>query len=405
MAWAAGNFTRANGITGWVDDANNNIGIEATRHDTQDNDFATGIDNCLNKTGQNSMTGDLNVGGNKVVNTTQIGIGTSSPTTAVHVQSGNQRFFQSGTSSVAAFAASGTAVNLDLVAGQTAYNNNGAAIRLQCSGATDDGAILFSTNLGGTGPGERVRIANTGFVGIGNNGPTVLVDAARNANDTLTRIRLHNANAGSSASTHLDLGNDQNASGSGLFINSSTNTANGGVNCLHLHNGVGPISARVSGSEKIRLDTNNDVILRNGQLFFDTILSSGAGSHFVKWNSTTGLVTYDSSSALIKEQVVDCPYGLNAVAAMQPRKYYRKDDKRHEVGFIADELIAVAPELVSVGAKSLVTGDAADTEQVPVSVSYEKLTAILCKAIQELSAKVEALEAQVQTLQPDTVLG
>lgn len=403
MAWAGGNFTRANPT--WVTDANNSIGIEASRHDAQDNDFTTGIDNCLNKTGQNSMTGDLNVGGNKVVNTTQIGIGTSSPTTAVHVQSGNQRFFQSGTSSVAAFAASGTAVNLDLVAGQTAYNNNGAAIRLQCSGASDDGAILFSTNLGGTGSAERVRIANTGYVGIGNTSPAVLVDAARNANDTLTRIRLHNANAGSSVSTHLDLGNDQNSSGSGLFINSSTNTANGGVNCLHLHNGVGPISARIGGTEKIRLDTNNDIILRSGQLYFDSVLSSGAGSHFVKWNSTTGLVTYDSSSALIKEQVVDCPYGLAAVSAMRPRKYYRKDDKRHEVGFIADELITVAPELVSVGAKSLVTGDAADTEQVPVSVSYEKLTAILCKAVQELSAKVTALEAQVQTLQPDTVLG
>lgn len=405
MAWNAGNFTRANGSTEWQDDANLGVGIEPGMHDAQDNDLATGIDQCLNKAGQNAMTGNLNVGSNYVVNATRIGVGTSSPTTAVHVQSGNQRFFQSGTSSVAAFAASGTAVNLDLVAGQTVYNNNGAAIRLQCSGASDDGAILFSTNLGGTGSAERMRVANTGYIGIGNTSPAVLVDAARNANDTLTRIRLHNANAGSSASTHLDLGNDQNASGSGLFINSSTNTANGGVNCLHLHNGVGPISARVSGSEKIRLATNNDVILRNGQLYFDSILSSGAGSHFVKWNSTTGLITYDSSSALIKEQVVDCPYGLDAVAAMQPRKYYRKDDKRHEVGFIADELIAVAPELVSVGAKSLVTGDAADTEQVPVSVSYEKLTAILCKAIQELSAKVEALEAQVATLQPEVSVG
>jgi hypothetical protein len=66
MAWSGGNFTRANPT--WATDASLGIGIEAGRHDAQDNDFTTGIDQCLNKTGQNSMTGDLNLGGYKAVN-------------------------------------------------------------------------------------------------------------------------------------------------------------------------------------------------------------------------------------------------------------------------------------------------------------------------------------------------
>lgn len=66
MAWSGGNFTRANPT--WATDAGLGIGIEAGRHDAQDNDFTTGIDQCLNKTGQNSMTGDLNLGGYRAVN-------------------------------------------------------------------------------------------------------------------------------------------------------------------------------------------------------------------------------------------------------------------------------------------------------------------------------------------------
>ena len=66
MAWSGGNFTRANPT--WATDASLGIGIEAGRHDAQDNDFTTGIDQCLNKTGQNSMTGDLNLGGYRPTN-------------------------------------------------------------------------------------------------------------------------------------------------------------------------------------------------------------------------------------------------------------------------------------------------------------------------------------------------
>jgi hypothetical protein len=68
MAWAGGTFTRANGANEWVTDYNNGVGIEPARHDTQDNDLATGINQCLNKDGSNSMTGNLNLNNNKLTN-------------------------------------------------------------------------------------------------------------------------------------------------------------------------------------------------------------------------------------------------------------------------------------------------------------------------------------------------
>jgi hypothetical protein len=68
MPWSGGTFTRANGDTGWASDAGLGIGIEAGRHDNQDNDFKNGINECLNKTGQNAMAGTLSMGTNKISN-------------------------------------------------------------------------------------------------------------------------------------------------------------------------------------------------------------------------------------------------------------------------------------------------------------------------------------------------
>jgi len=66
MGWSGGTYTKGNaGSGGWVGDAGLGIGIEASRHDTQDNDFATGINNCLTKDGQNTPTANLGMGGYK----------------------------------------------------------------------------------------------------------------------------------------------------------------------------------------------------------------------------------------------------------------------------------------------------------------------------------------------------
>jgi len=66
MGWSGGTYTKGNaGSGGWVGDASLGIAIEASRHDTQDNDFATGINNCLTKDGQNTPTANLGMGGYK----------------------------------------------------------------------------------------------------------------------------------------------------------------------------------------------------------------------------------------------------------------------------------------------------------------------------------------------------
>ncbi len=66
--WSGGVFSRANGSSEWQDNQAGGIGIVSALHDAQDNDLATGINNCLTKDGQNTATANLPMGGYKHTN-------------------------------------------------------------------------------------------------------------------------------------------------------------------------------------------------------------------------------------------------------------------------------------------------------------------------------------------------
>lgn len=70
MSWSGGTYTRTNGTysgaTVWASDKAAAVNIVASRHDTHDQDLATGINSCLNKDGQNSPTTNISWGGFKI---------------------------------------------------------------------------------------------------------------------------------------------------------------------------------------------------------------------------------------------------------------------------------------------------------------------------------------------------
>ena len=73
MGWDGnGTFTRTNGTNSgsntWAQDKADGIKVTAARFDTHDQDLATGINACLAKNGENAMTGDLDMGGNTLIN-------------------------------------------------------------------------------------------------------------------------------------------------------------------------------------------------------------------------------------------------------------------------------------------------------------------------------------------------
>jgi hypothetical protein len=164
-----------------------------------------------------------------------------------------------------------------------------------------------------------------------------------------------------------------------------------------------------SPTERMRIHSTGTITTRSGLNIGDstmadggsylilngTIIGSGAGTYPLKWDNTNGRVTYDTSSRLLKTDIEDCCYGIETIKQLKPRKYFRTDDQRNEVGFIADEVIDLLPEFVPVGPKFIITKNEEDTENIPLGVNYEKLTAVLTKALQEAIAKIEVLEQRL----------
>jgi hypothetical protein len=191
------------------------------------------------------------------------------------------------------------------------------------------------------------------------------------------------------------------------FGDTSSNTS-GRVSYDHFNNSM---RFDTAGTERLRVRSDGSVCLGKGISLGDgdrdvtasifiggTVIASGAGNSTLKYSTSSGLVTYDTSSRLVKENIEDCPYGAAEIKLLKPRKYFRTDDQREEIGFVADELVTVLPEFVPIGPKSVITKNEEDTEDIPLGVNYEKLTAVLTKALQEAIGRIETLEAEVAAL-------
>jgi hypothetical protein len=145
MAWAGGQFTRANGATEWRDDANLGTGIEPGLHDAQDNDLADGINQCINKDGSNAFTGNANLGGFKATNIAAATLRTDAPQVA-QVQDGD--FIWLGTTSGTATAqtASASPALAAYKAGQKFRMKIGAGL-----GSTTAAGALHTLNINSLG--------------------------------------------------------------------------------------------------------------------------------------------------------------------------------------------------------------------------------------------------------------
>ena len=139
----------------------------------------------------------------------------------------------------------------------------------------------------------------------------------------------------------------------------------------------------------------------NSVINIDGVYSSGTQNLIIfskNGGTTTGTITYNGTNVLyngtsdqrLKENIVDAPNALSSINAIKVRSFDWKSDGSHsEYGYIAQELLEVAPEAVHVPA---------DPEEM-MGVDFGKLTPRLVKAIQELSAQNQALEARLAKLE------
>lgn len=237
---------------------------------------------------------------------------------------------------------------------------------------------------------------------------------------------------------------------SGLVLNNSSDPNNAAQLYLQAYSsyvgifsditGTGtyqPMSFNTGGAERMRIDTSGNLLVGttsqiNGQgkfvisvsgnwaqaiqvadTFTQGILTtntSGTGTYNAMGfynNGTTfsfcgGITVSGSSTSFntssdyrLKENITPLTAGLATIGALKPVNYDWVCDKSRGEGFIAHELAEVIPLAVT-GEKDAVNEDGSIK---PQGVDYSKIVVHLVAAIQELSAKNDALEARLAALE------
>jgi hypothetical protein len=120
----------------------------------------------------------------------------------------------------------------------------------------------------------------------------------------------------------------------------------------------------------------------SGTAYFTNFVYNGTAVGSITGTSTT--TTYATSSDVrLKENITDADDAASLIDAIQVRKFDWKADGSHQrYGFVAQELVEVAPEAVS---------QPTDPDEM-MGVDYSKLVPMLVKEIQSLRARVAQLE-------------
>jgi len=406
MAWSGGTYTKGNnGTGGWAGDASLGIGIEASRHDTQDNDFAAGINNCLAKDGQNSMTNNLNFGGFRPSNIAagnaaapaicagndvntgmyspgadQIGFATAGIERITIDSAGSVNLSQAGSSPVARFSL-------------LQYSNDNQTSQLQffkskaasLGGNTivangDQIGMLRFYGANGTSytEGARITAVIDGTPGATNDMPTHLAffTTADNSGSVSERLRIR-------ADGNVGIGYSGDANHR-LSIQGETSTSSDFS--LVARNSTGYVMG-VRNDGRVGIGTSTP----SNQLTLST--DSAA-----KPTTNTWTITSDQR---IKTNVQPYAKGLAEICQVNPITYDYNGKGGIPAGpggvsILAQELQPIFPECVGSYRAKLNEDDEAETDIL--NYNGHAITFALINAVKELNAKVEALETQLQAV-------
>ena len=205
-------------------------------------------------------------------------------------------------------------------------------------------AISFGVGSGSDilDPNEAMRIQDDGKVGIGTASPTSTLHVSKELVDdaTLAHFEYHtddNAVDANDTIIVLEFGDDNSEAGTPYFI---------------------------------RFQDSDSVMAH------------------IKWDDDNSAVFTDVSDYRIKSNIEPMSGSLVDLNKLKPSSFNIREASKKAYGFIAHELAEVYPSMVT-GEKDAVDEDG---KILPQSIAQSKLIPFMIKAIQELSAKVTALE-------------
>jgi hypothetical protein len=291
-----------------------------------------------------------------------VGIGTASPASKLHVKTGTNENIEVRSASAIAGSASGVALDalndarnavVDLVM-------RGTNMTLVGSGSTP---MIFQTNAT-----ERARITSGGYSKFSNNGTYL-----------------------SSTASYHEFYQSANAEGLRVYT-SDTSTYNSD-------------SLKVDGERVTTNSTYNLGNFRNGNGTGQCIIRDSG--NIVNTNTSYGGI----SDIKLKQDIVDATSQWDDIKNLRVRKYRFKNNPSSplQIGVVAQELEQVSPGLVDeapdyeevevTNAEGNVTKERQPTGAVTKSVKYSVLYMKAIKALQEAMARIEQLEAKVAALE------
>jgi trimeric autotransporter adhesin len=376
------------------------------------NSRIVGVDNTLNTSYQQLMLGGselvlasngvterarIDSSGNLGLGTTpsawqstirafQIGAGAAieSRTNSGYAAISSNQFVNAGGSNV--YIATEAAAKYDQSAGQHRWFN--------APSGTAGNAISFT---------QAMTLNASGNLGIGTSSPLALLDVVSGGTPFRARVRnttggeammlFQNSDSGTTTTDGLLCGlfSDEDAyfwnyeNKSIIFGTNSTERAriDSSGNLL-----VGKTSSSANGdgaqlfpSGTVGLGHTSGTVTGTAYAAFGY---AGGGIGSITQDGTTGVLYNTASDQRLKENIQDAKPASSLIDSLQVRQYDWKADGSHQrYGFVAQELVTVAPEAVH---------QPADPEEM-MAVDYSKLVPMLVKEIQSLRQRLAALEA------------
>jgi hypothetical protein len=240
--------------------------------------------------------------------------------------------------------------------------------RKQSDGSTDL-ALLPSDTVGAV---FDAIVMDGSSGGISLTGDVTITDKIIHSGDTNTVIRFPSADTvtvETAGSERLRVSSTGDVSFNSTAV--STSTTVGGASWTSTGYHVLYSNATLAASGILDYYSDWDATKRN-------VFRVQADGNALNYNNSYGAL----SDASIKENIVDATPKLNALKQVRVVNFNRiGDPDNKQIGMVAQELELIWPKLVS-----------QDQDGIK-SIKYSVLVPILIKAVQELAAKVEALEA------------
>jgi len=336
----------------------------------------------------------------RITSAGDVGIGTSSPSGKLHVSSAD---------------IDGTSIRV----ANTSSSNNARAMLRFISPSSTFGAGIFQTNAAetaysastlnlytfdsqpmafGTNNAERMRIDSSGNVMVG---ATSTTERFRVQSDDNYQISFKRNNATGLAAIGLD--NTDNFlfyanTTERMRIDASGNVLVGTTTALDPLTVTNGITTNGGGLDFATSGTKNWQVIGNATDFYigDQTLT--------RYASLNGITTFTAwtfvSDVRLKENIESLNYGINEVMQLKPTRYKFKNEKQTNIGFIAQEVKQVIPEMVTGSGLDFDEKDTFEERaRKTLGVSKDILIPVLVKAIQEQQTLINNLTTRLNALE------